>query len=749
MAFLTLRDIGKIYASEGSVAVGIRGVNLSFEKGEFVAVTGKSGSGKSTLLNVISGMDTYEEGELLIDGQETSHYIQKDWEAYREEYISFIFQDYNIIDSFTVLENVELALMHMEDRKARRKKALELLSRVGLEKFLHQKGSRLSGGQKQRTVIARALAKDSPIILADEPTGNLDAATSAEIVALLKEVSRDKLLIMVTHNFDQVEEVATRHIRIFDGAVESDKTLAPPFLSEEAHIPVAQEGPSLKKDVGKGLDLGLAIFRSKPKLTVFLCVLLALATVGTFFATGLFFPSLDAFSDRQMFRSIEGRLVLTKDDGSPITEGELAALVEKHGAEEALHYDMLLDAGSDDWGGNVAYIPTEDTYFDFYYAYGEELGEVAVGSYPTEKNQVFLYLPISFRPIFGDEKLQLDRITIGNVSWQVSGVGYYYDNRQTPRILFSKEGFAVATAAHFLTNACDPSLQVELFTPKVHTQYGLQPLVPTFALAEDKFYPDLPQVWQLLSEEGAEANFYYTVSVYKTSQGMTYNEEYTAPLEETQLSKTPPSEKLKGGNWDAQGAYYVGAALAREMAEDILSTSYRQASLFFRDNAAALAAQDAIEEEGYIAVLSTVTYSPSALTLLAEIIAAVFTILGWVLFLLFIAFFVRLCTSRVLGAFRGDMAIMRSMGISVRVIKIGMYVRMLISLVPGLILMGVLAVLVFTSPTFNSYFVYLPPWQYGVIAAGLLLVVWRITHHQVRRLFGESVKKALRGGNVQ
>ena len=204
MALLVLKDIGKIYVSDGNVAVGIRGVNLSFDRGEFVAITGKSGSGKSTLLNVISGMDSYEEGELFIEGAPTSHYLQPEWEEYRERYISFIFQDYNIIESFTVLQNVELALMHIEDKKERRKRALELLDRVGMTSHIRQKGSKLSGGQKQRTVIARALAKDSPIILADEPTGNLDSATSAEIIELLREVSKDKLLIVVTHNFEQV-----------------------------------------------------------------------------------------------------------------------------------------------------------------------------------------------------------------------------------------------------------------------------------------------------------------------------------------------------------------------------------------------------------------------------------------------------------------------------------------------------------------------------------------------------------------
>ena len=222
MALLTLKNIGKIYVSEGNVAVGIRGVNLTFDRGEFVAITGKSGSGKSTLLSVISGMDTYEEGDLLIEGKSTAHYTQPDWEEYRQKYISFIFQDYNIIESFTVLQNVELALMHITDPRERRRRAMELIRRVGLSDRVRQKGSKLSGGQKQRTVIARALAKDSPIILADEPTGNLDGENSELVMKTFQRLAHEEgyCIVIVTHD-PQIAEESDVVVRMESGKIVS------------------------------------------------------------------------------------------------------------------------------------------------------------------------------------------------------------------------------------------------------------------------------------------------------------------------------------------------------------------------------------------------------------------------------------------------------------------------------------------------------------------------------------------------
>lgn len=215
---LKLENVSKIYYTNGIVATGISKVNLELNIGEFVIITGESGSGKSTLLNVISGIDSYEEGEMYINGKETSHYTEKDFEEYRKKYIANIFQSFNLINSYTVYQNVELVLLlNGYKRKQIKKKVLDIIDKVGLTKFKNTKVSKLSGGQKQRVAIARAIVKDTPIIVADEPTGNLDTKSAYEIIELLKNVAKDKLVVIVTHNIEQVEKYATRIIKMHDG----------------------------------------------------------------------------------------------------------------------------------------------------------------------------------------------------------------------------------------------------------------------------------------------------------------------------------------------------------------------------------------------------------------------------------------------------------------------------------------------------------------------------------------------------
>ena len=220
---LKLNNIKKNYETGNETVKALKGINIEFRKNEFVSILGPSGCGKTTLLNIIGGLDHYTSGDLIIDGISTKKYKDRDWDTYRNHRIGFVFQNYNLITHQTVLSNVELALtLSGVDKQTRRKKAIEVLEKVGLKDQMYKKPNQMSGGQMQRVAIARALVNDPDILLADEPTGALDTKTSVQIMEILKEISKDRLIIMVTHNPDLAKKYSTRIINLLDGEITSD-----------------------------------------------------------------------------------------------------------------------------------------------------------------------------------------------------------------------------------------------------------------------------------------------------------------------------------------------------------------------------------------------------------------------------------------------------------------------------------------------------------------------------------------------
>lgn len=327
---LRLKNIGKIYDSNDILTIGIRGVTLDFDYNEFVTIEGESGSGKSTLLNVIAANDSYEEGELYFNGAETSHYSETDWEKYREKNIAMVFQDFNIIDNLTVLENVELALLRIENKAKRRKIAEGLIEKVGLVAQKNRKGSKLSGGEKQRTVIARALAKDSPIILADEPTGNLDVKASKEVAALLKAVSKDKLVIVVTHNPEFFVEYATRRVTIFDGSVKEDNVIKRPEPKTSAD---KEEVKSSKwQNFKNTMHIGTLNYKSRPKFTAMMSFALFVCAITLFLVISVFGNSLIRPTQVPLDGTgVSGKVILSNRTNS-ITQSDLDEVAGKTNA---------------------------------------------------------------------------------------------------------------------------------------------------------------------------------------------------------------------------------------------------------------------------------------------------------------------------------------------------------------------------------------------------------------------------------
>ena len=228
---LKLKDIKKDYVFGNTIVQALKGINIEFRESEFVSILGQSGGGKTTLLNIIGGLDRYTSGDVIINGKSTKDFKDRDWDAYRNYSIGFVFQNYNLIPHQTVLSNVELALtLSGTSKKERKERAIKALEDVGLKEKIYKKPNQLSGGQMQRVAIARALVNNPDIILADEPTGALDTKTSVQVMEILKEISKTKLVIMVTHNPDLAEKYSTRIIRILDGKITDDSN---PYKNEK------------------------------------------------------------------------------------------------------------------------------------------------------------------------------------------------------------------------------------------------------------------------------------------------------------------------------------------------------------------------------------------------------------------------------------------------------------------------------------------------------------------------------------
>lgn len=340
---LKLENISKFYYSSTSATCALRKINLEFSIGEFVAISGESGSGKTTLLNLISGFDSYEEGELYYNDKPTSYFDEDDWEKYRKEEIAFIFQHYNLIESYSVLENVIVTyVIDGYSYKDAKSKAKEILKLVGLDKDLHKKAANLSGGQKQRLSIARALAKETNIIIADEPTGNLDAENGLAILTLLKELSKDKLVIIVTHNQAQIEPFATRKIRLHDGEILIDEK-----VSNACEVKQKEKINKKENKVKIVSNFSYLNIKSQPIKTLLLLMLVAIMTFATFIFLANFKTNLDESQMKKVsndfFMNLDETRILVNDDSNDILHLEALEKAKVDHVVSVEKYDLITD----------------------------------------------------------------------------------------------------------------------------------------------------------------------------------------------------------------------------------------------------------------------------------------------------------------------------------------------------------------------------------------------------------------------
>ena len=341
---LKLKNVSKFYYNKGVIASGFTKVSADFEIGEFVVITGESGSGKSTLLNVISGLDSYEEGEMYINGEETSHYGEADFEEYRKKYVSNIFQNFNLVNSYTVYQNVELVLLlNGYKKKEVKKKVLDLINKVNLGKYKNTKVSKLSGGQKQRVAIARALARETPIIVCDEPTANLDSKSSKEIIRILKEISQNKLLIMVTHDYPSVEEAATRVVKMHDGKIISDKKKDNVENDEVINVVENIKGVGIRNIISLGVR---NTFNILPKfILMFIVFLFVVSSISLEYGS---LRKSEYESSKLGYNwwfndTSDTRIIINKKDRSPILKEDFDKINKLSNVSRVVENDIMLD----------------------------------------------------------------------------------------------------------------------------------------------------------------------------------------------------------------------------------------------------------------------------------------------------------------------------------------------------------------------------------------------------------------------
>ncbi len=397
---IELKNVSKFYNDNSIVTVGLRNVSIKLDKGEFVAITGDSGSGKSTLLNVISSIDTYDEGEILYYGNETFYFNQDDSDIFRKNNVSFIFQKYNIVDSYTVLQNVMLPLLIKgKSEEESRAEALKIIKRVGLEHRVNNKGTKLSGGEKQRCVIARALATDAPILACDEPTGNLDKKTSEEIINLIKEVSKNRLVLIVTHDYESIKDICTRKIKLSDGEIVEDITFESSVGEEKKDLVLIDTKPKTKTL----FKLAFLNVLSTPKKTVFSSLVFTFVSLAllllSLFMVQLSYNENYTYSDEYNIIS-EDRMIIYSDNHESLDMGILEPIIKGYEYYTNAFYEERTNRFRIDCEGGSGVTDACLTFNDIEY-------ELLYGTSETKDGEFVLVIPKS------DFYTQIHEIHIG------------------------------------------------------------------------------------------------------------------------------------------------------------------------------------------------------------------------------------------------------------------------------------------------------------------------------------------------
>ncbi len=752
---LKLEEVGKIYTDEDTATVGLHGVSLCFDRGEFVLLTGESGAGKSSLLNVIGGLDSFEEGEMYFCGEPLSKLGERGRDAFRDENISIIFQDYNIIESLSVRDNVLIALPEELSKKEKHDKANEMLRKTGMFSLARRKAGKLSGGQKQRVAIARALAMNRGIILADEPIAHLDNETADDIISALAEAAKDNLVIVSTHETKPFLQMSTRMIRLSAGTVAEDMLLNTSEASPNQTLhadnvekkKAEKRNNKTKKSCNAGILLGSRMIAAKPRISALLFLLFFFCGLLLFLFSSAFARMAHRYTviNGTLFRGGNCRVVVTRRNGMPITEQEVERLAEQYHAIRSEHCDILIDAGNEaNWfdymedPGKYAIYDRGEFTPPYQIVMDGNFGKPDIGRYPQKESECFLFVPYALSDYYGRTDLERKTIKLYGIDYQIVGVQYYLENDLQGRILLTPDGYQtcalMAYIGRFLSCRCsvfeNGNITDNLQAVPVYYDYnadlnGL--ILRNGEVNGHDFTTDGTDI---------EIHFYFRNGEDKDGEKVYLNGVF---------NKNDLLADQEDVVYTENNAVIANPRFVFEMLECYMSDHYRQCTFLFANDAQAAEAVKCLNGEGYLVATGDDVYALDVDTLKASLLPMLVAFAGELSILAIIGFVVHVFISRIMQSMRYEVTVMRAVGVKSQTIKYSVYYRVLLPLVIALPLIVLIVVTLFRSSFFSKYLLWLRPGSYIPLFCGMMLIVCVAVERQRRKYLEISIKRALKG----
>lgn len=759
---IELHNVSKFYSNKDTVSTGFSKVDLNLDMGEFVVITGESGSGKSTLLNVISGLDSYEEGELFIAGEDTSGYRTEDYERYRKKYIGNIFQDFNLVNSYTVYQNVELSMMLSGMPRSEQKQNIpEYIEMVDMTAYTKTKASKLSGGQKQRVAIARALAKNAPVIVADEPTGNLDSASAEKVMETLHRISKDRLVVIVTHNYEQAAPYVTRKITMHDGRIIEDKKIQPAAgdLSDDAmesYLHPEEERPVYRKmSAGSQLRLGVRnTFNLPAKFILLLLVYLFVtaAVLSQYASTKQALHSNDLMGYNNYFTDTSPeRLILTKKDGSAFTTSDYESLQKMDNADYIIKGDAGIDTGimfeSDDIDisgpmypvsclkekPTIGRLPKKDTEVVLVadpecYSYDaiKEMDKKILG-------KKYYIDALNSMAIQGGDRLIKDKVTVVGVVFLSEDAGrssngnvmIYVTDNVAARVLVKTAAASSAVTLDFSGTKSDYS--------------GMQVVYPSKKVPKGEVFISEDQAYQFYEEGAARGK---TMGLHVKNH---YFEE-SRDFRIGQVFKADNIRNLLGLSKNNYDEYTSNVYINPSDYNKIFNQGNFQSSFFMKDEKLSDSTVKALESAGYkvLVIKDTFTDATGGYAFILRMFSMVRLALEFI-----VLFFISYAVIRLIMRSRNSYySTLRILGASRKntdnILRIELLLMMAISyggvlVGSNLVRRGIVAV-----PAVNERLAFLSATDYFILFVGLLVMSLLIAKRYSHKIFSKSAMKVYR-----